>query len=165
MALIDERLLKVDRNGCIAVPGTLWLAMAFLARYWIVVIAIVGSARKSPETVTLLGGDFSWYMLALELPAIVVMLAAGLRKPTAHAFWRGVWTHARAILIATALMNIAAAAVVVGVSPVFRRWPELFVASCAVLDLAVLYALAKDAFFRQLFADFPPPAQPARTSP
>lgn len=168
MAIIDERLLNVDRHGALAVPGALWLVFAFLARYWIVAVFVLASARRSPETMRVLGGDFSWYMLALEVPTFLVVYAAGSRKPHTGAFLRAVWANGRAILVAIAALHIAAAAAVLVGSSVWRRWPELFIASCALLDIAIVYALLKDAFFRQLFADFPdpePPPAPAAGTP
>ncbi|HVZ47060.1 MAG TPA: DUF2919 family protein [Ramlibacter sp.] len=157
MATIDERLLNVDRHGALAVPATLWLVMGWLARYWFVVVFILVSSRRAPETVRVLGGDFSWYMLALELPAILMIMTAGHRSPTASRLWRVLWARGRAILIATAAIHIAATAAALAASSVWRRWPELFLASCSVLDIAVIYALATDGFFRQLFSDFPAP--------
>jgi hypothetical protein len=165
MATLDERLLHVDRHGALAVPAMLWILMAFLARYWIVVVFIVVSSRRAPETVRLLGGDFSWYMLALELPAILMIMTAGHRGPEAGAFWRRIWSHGRGILIATAVVHIVVTAAALWVSTVWRRWPELFLASCNVLDLAIIYALATDGYFRQLFADFPAPRQARGSSP
>lgn len=153
----------VNRHGAVSVPGVLWIAMAFLARYWLVVMAVLLSSRRSPETVRVLGQDFAWFMLAVELPVLLVMIAGGNRHPDAWRPWRFIWTHGRTILIAVAVVHIVGAVVALAASPVWRRWPELFIASCAVLDLAVILALARDAFFRQLFADFPkaPGAQPA----
>ena len=165
MATIDERLLNVDRHGALAVPAVLWLVMAFLCRYWIVVVVVFASAKRSPETVRLLGQDFSWFMLALEVPVMIVMAAAWNRSPEAGAFWRAVWARGRILLIAIAATHIAATVVALIASGVFRRWPELFLASCAVLDLAVIYALARDDYFRQLFADFPARAPAAAPTP
>ena len=160
MASIDERLLLVNRYGSLTVPGVLWIAMAFLARYWIVVAVVLLSARRSPETVRLLGQDFAWFMLAVELPVLLVMIAGGNRRPDAWRPWRAIWTRGRQLLLVIAALHLAAAAVALWASPVWRRWPDLFIASCAVLDLAIIYALAKDDYFRTLFADFPQ-AQPA----
>lgn len=166
MASIDERLLLVNRHGAVSVPGVLWIAMAFLARYWIVVLAVLLSSRRSPETVRVLGQDFAWFMLAIEVPVLLVMIAGGNRSPDAWKPWRFIWTHGRNILIAIAAVHIVAAGVALYASPAWRRWPELFFASCAVLDLAVILALVRDGFFRQLFADFPqaPHAQAAPTT-
>lgn len=161
MALVDERLLALNRHGALAVPGTVWLAMAFLSRYWIVVMTVLISARRSPETIRVLGQDFAWIMLALELPALLMMIAAGNRRPDAWGLWRWLWTHGRTILIAVAAIHIATAAFALYSTPHWRRWPELFIASCALLDAAVIYALARDSFFGQLFADFPKAAEPA----
>ena len=155
MAEIDERLLHVDRHGALRLPGALWIAMAFLCRYWIVVIVVFASARRSPETLRVLGQDFSWFMLAVEIPVMLVLATAGRRRPDVGAFWRAIWRYGRVVLIVIAALHIAAAGLALAQSHVWRRWPELFIASCAVLDLAIIYALAKDGFFRQLFADFP----------
>ena len=164
MATIDERLLHVDRHGAISAPAALWLAMIFLCRYWIVVVVVIASARRSPDTIRLLGQDFAWFMLAIEVPVMLVIAIAGGRKPESGAFWRAVWKNGRGILIAVAVAHMAVAAFALAVTDTFRRWPELFIASCAVLDLAIIIGLSRDVFFRQLFADFPAPGQAASPS-
>jgi hypothetical protein len=128
------------------------------------VIVVIASAKRSPDTIRLLGQDFSWYMLALELPVMFVIFAGASRNPDAGRFRRAVWARGRAILIAVAVAHMAVTAAALGVTDVWRRWPELFLASCAVLDLAIVTALVRDGFFRNLFADFPAPATPAGSS-
>jgi hypothetical protein len=164
MAVIDERLLSVNKHGAVAVPGTLWLAMAFLLRYWIVIVAVLVSVKRSPQTIRVLGEEFAWVMLAVEVPTALMMMAATNRRPDAWGLWRWLWTHGRTILIAIAAMHLAGAAFALYSAPAWRRWPELFIASCALLDAAVIFALARDDFFRQLFADFPK-AAPAAGNP
>lgn len=155
MAHIDERLLTVNRHGAVAVPGTLWLAMAFLARYWIVVLVVFASAKRSPQAARLLGTNFPWIMLVLEVAVLLVVVAAWQRKPDAAGIWRVVWRNGRTILMASAALDVLVAAFALWTADVWRRWPELFIGSSALIATAIIYALAKDDFFRQLFADFP----------
>jgi hypothetical protein len=161
MAQIDERILTVNRHGAVAVPGVFWLAMAFLVRYWIVVLVVFASSKRSPEASRLLGTDFPWIMLILEFPALLVVGAAWQRKPNAAAIWRVVWKNGRTILIMVAALDVLAASAALWTTDVWRRWPELFIGSTALIAGAIIYALTRDDFFRQLFADFPA-AVPAR---
>lgn len=156
MPQIDERLFLVDRYGALRVPSTLWLTMAFLARHWIVLVLVVASVRRSPEAAHWLR-ELSWVALALEAPIFVLVLAAWRRRPEAGAAWRWLWARGRWFIVGTAGLHWAYVAWHLATTVVWRRWPELFLASCALLDLAIVYAMAKDAYYRQLFADYPAP--------
>lgn len=154
MIEIDERLLLIDRHGALRVPGTLWLTLAFLARHWIVLVLMLASIRRSPEAAQWLR-DFSWMALALEVPIFALVFSAWRRRPEAGAVWRWVWAKGRWFIAGTAGLHLAYVAWHLATAMVWRRWPELFLASCALLDLAIVYAMAKDDYYRQLFADYP----------
>ena len=162
MASVDDRFFNVDRHGSLKVPGVLWVSLAFLARHIVLVAVVFAMAKRSPEIIQLLGHDFSWMVLPLELPAVALMLAAGSRSPRGGAIVRALWRHARAIILFTVAMHLLWIGWVLWSSDVWRRWPELFLASCGLLDLAIAYGFSKDDYYRQLFADFPAPATPER---
>ena len=50
----DSAFLDVDRHGVLRVPGILWLGFAVMARYWILVVIVTASARRSQQSVLLL---------------------------------------------------------------------------------------------------------------
>jgi hypothetical protein len=155
MAFIDDRLLDVDKHGSLRVPSVLWVALAVLCRYWILVVVVFASARRAPEVVRVLGDGFSWYFLLLEIPAILIFLATARRRPEAGALWRWLWRNGRSLIACAVVAHLGTTAWLLWSADVWRRWPELFLASCNLLDLAVLTSVLRDPYYRQLFADFP----------
>ena len=156
MAEIDERYLNVSRFGVLNVPLTLWLGMAFLARHWILLIATLAS-RRSAETLQLAAGALSWIPLVLELPVLLLIFAGFSRFPTAGYLLRKVWCYGRYILGFTAAVNIVLVSWLLWQSDVWRRWPELFLASCALLDVAIVLGISRSEYIKQIFAEFPAP--------
>lgn len=136
--------------------------MAFLSRHVIVALIVFATAKRSPEVVRLLGESYPWFMLPLELPAVALMLAGANRAPASGRAWRWIWANGRALVAVLATLHVGVAGWVLARSDVWNTWPELFVASCALIDVAIALAVLKDDFFRQLFADFPEPREAAK---
>lgn len=154
MAQIDDRLLMLDKYGSLKVPSTLWLSMLFLCRHWIVLLMLLVSVRKTPEAAQWLA-SFTWVALPMEAPIFLLFAAIAQRTPQAASLWRHVWQHGRTIIVATAVMHLIFVGWSLWNAEVWRRWPELFLASCGLLDVAIIYSIYKDKFFTHLFADFP----------
>ncbi len=157
MAEMDERYLNVNRFGVLSIPGPLWLAMGFLGRHWILLIITLAS-RRSPDAIQLASSSLSAAVLLLESPVLILAYAGFSRHPSAGAVSRFVWRHGRAILAATAVINLGLLAWFLWHADVWRR-PELFLASCGLLDLAIVYGIYKSAYIKQVFAEFPAPAE------
>ncbi|MGE0333296.1 MAG: DUF2919 family protein [Ramlibacter sp.] len=155
MAFIDDRLLDVDKHGVLRTPPVLWFALALLCRYWILVAVVFASARRAPDVVRILGDGFSWYFLLLEIPAVVLVVAAARRRPEAGKLCRWVWRNARIFVAGAVLAHLGATVWLLWSADVWRRWPELFLLSCNILDLAILVSVLRDDYYRQLFSDFP----------
>jgi hypothetical protein len=133
----------------------MWIAFTFLARHLILVAIVFAMAKRSPEIVRLLGQGFAWLVLPLEIPVILLMLAGANRSPQAGRWLRALWARGRAIVLGTVALHLVWALWALSISDVWRPWPELFLASCTLIDLAIAYAVFKDDYYRQLFADFP----------
>jgi hypothetical protein len=156
MAEFDERYLNVSKHGVLNVPMTLWVGMLFLARHWILLIATLAS-RRSTETIQFAANSLSWLPLMLELPVLILIFAGFSRHPTAGAFLRQVWRFGRHILCLTAAVNIVWVGWLLWQSEVWRRWPELFLASCALLDVAIILGVYRSDYIKAIFAEFPEP--------
>ncbi len=156
MAEIDERFLNVNRFGVLTVPPSLWLAMAFLGRHWVLLIVTLAS-RRSPEAVQLASGGLSGVMLLLQLPVLALAYTGFSRQPNAGAALRFIWSKGLFILGATAAVNLALLGWFLWHSDVWRRWPELFLASCGLLDFAIAYGIFKSPYIKQIFLEFPAP--------
>lgn len=157
MAELDERFLDVNRYGVLRVPLALWLGIAFVGRYWLLLVIVMSSVRRSPETVQLLGHGVSWLMLLLELPVLLLAYAGLSRVPTGGVVPRLIWSKGRLILGSTAILNLAWLAWFLWSSDTWQRWPHLFLASCGLLDFAITYGIYQSAYLRQIFLEFPKP--------
>ncbi len=147
----------VNRHGVLAVPATLWLGFALLARQWLLLVAVaVSQFRRQTDTALLLGdGGTPWWALAAQLPVLVLMLAAAYRQPQAGAWARWLWRRGREIVALTALLNLGWTARLLLAADYWNAWPELFLACCSLLDLAIVLAVYTAPYHRQMFAEFP----------
>ena len=153
---VDESFLNVNRHGVLRVPAMLWIGFAVLARHWVLVLIVAASARRDPSVVTVLGEDgLPWTMLALQVPVVLVALAGARRRPEAGAVLRWLWRRGREIVALTALLNVSWTAHLLLESDYWLPWPELFLGSCALIDLAVALSLYSTPYLKQLFREFP----------
>lgn len=152
----DERYLDVDRYGVLRIPANLWMAAAFLARHWILMVAVAVSARRSTSAVLLLGdGGIPWAQLVLELPIVLLVFAGFNRNPQGGACVRFLWRHGRELVLLQVILNIGRTVWLLATSSYWLPWPELFLACCALIDLAILFGMYQGGYFRQLFLEFP----------
>lgn len=151
----------VNRHGVLAVPTSLWLAFALLARQWLLLLAVaVSQFRGQTDTGLMLGdGGVPWFALAAQLPILLLMLAAANRLPTAGDWARLLWRHGREIVALTVVLNLVWTAKLLLASEYWNPWPELFLACCSLLDLAIVLAVYTTPYHRQMFAEFPAPEE------
>lgn len=155
MPEFDERLLDVNRYGVLKVPLPLWLGLLFLSRHWVLLVVALASARRSPEAIALASSGLSWVTLVLEIPSLL-LLAAGLsRHPDAGKFWRKIWCMGVGIIGMTTATNAVLLGWKLWNTEYWERWPDLFLASCVLLDFAIFYGSHQSAYVRQIFQEFP----------
>jgi hypothetical protein len=152
---MDSRFLDVNAHGVLRIPGPLWLAFALLARYWVLLVFVAVSARRDPAAVVLLGGGINWWLMGLELPAVALAFVAGRRAPDAGDVVRFLWRHGRALMVFAAAINLMWTGMILWQSDYWTLWPELFLASCCVLDLAIVLSACTTPLLKQLFLEFP----------
>jgi hypothetical protein len=156
----DSAYLDVTNHGVLRVPGPLWLGFAVLARYWVLMLVVMVSARKSKESVLLFGHDgVPWAWLALQVPIVLLMLAGAQRTPTSGRWARALWRKGRVIVTLAALLNLAWTTWLLWRSDNWALWPELALACFVLIDLAITLAVWRDKFFAQLFGEFPAPPE------
>lgn len=161
--LPHDAAFEVDRHGVLRVPPLLWVALALLARHWVLLVIIGASARREGSSVLLLGdGGIPWIALGMEIPVVLLALAAFNRQPGAGVWARLLWKRGREIVALTAMLNTAWTANLLLKSAYWTPWPELFLASCALIDVAIALSMYTTPYYRQLFDEFParPPASP-----
>lgn len=155
MAQLDERLLDVNQHGVLRIPMGVWLALLFLARHWLITFFVLISSIMNRETMKVLGGDFSWVILAIELPAVFLLWLCTRRRPEAGQFVRAIWPWARHLAAGTALLHLAYVIWFLWSSTYWLPWPELFLASCALIDLVIILSFYRSGHLRQVFLEFP----------
>jgi len=152
---------RINQYGVLRVPLSFWLIVAFQARHWFLVAAAVIGMRRSPDTARLLGGEgVPFIQLALELPVMLVAFAALNRDPFGGAFVRRIWRYGREIVSVAAVLNLAWMAWYFTGIPRWRPNPDNLVLLGGVIDLLIIVAVWKSAYFKQMFAEFPEPKAP-----
>lgn len=161
MAEIDDRLLNVNQHGVLKIPTEIWLAMLFLLRYWVVSLFAVASILSNQSDALFLFGDtFSWAIFAAEGPCALAFWVCIHRSPEAAPWIRKLWPFARLLIASTALLHLLYLGWHLWTTAYWSRWPELFLASCSLIDITIVYALYASRYVATVFAEFPPAAKP-----
>lgn len=155
MAKIDDHLLDVNEFGVLRIPAHLWLALVFQARNWVIGLVAVVSAMLSPDAMRVLSRDFSWHLLALELPALLALWACTRRRPEAGNVVRRIWPWVRHLIVLSVVLHLVYLAWFLAVSPYWLPWPELFLVSCALFDVATALGVARSPVVHQVLTEFP----------
>lgn len=161
-----DAAFQIDRYGVLRIPALLWIALSLLARHWVLIILVIVLARRERSAWLLVGdGGLPWAMLMLEAPVLLLVAAALSRRPQGGTWARLVWRRGREIIGLTALLNLVWTTKLLVESNYWTLWPELFLASCCLLDVAIALAMYTTPYYRQLFEEFParPPAGEHKT--
>lgn len=157
---MDERLLDVDQYGVLRVPGTFWLGMAVLVRYWALMLIMLVSAQQAGAIFEMMGSKVPWLALAGEAFALAALIAAGSRQPEAGAVWRWIWGRAHVCVALTAACNVAWFIYASTQSNWELTRAQLAMAGFALLDVCMAWTFVRSPYFRQLFREFPAPERP-----
>ncbi len=152
---------RVNQYGVLKVPLSLWGIVAFQARHWLLILAAVIGMRRSPDTARLLGSEgVPFLQLALEIPVLLIVYAAVNRDPAGGRFIRWIWRYAREIITLTAALNLAWIGWYFAGSVRWKPMPDNLVLTGGLIDLLIVIAVWKSAYYKQLFAEFPQPKAP-----
>lgn len=157
MARIDDRFLDVNRFGVLRIPVALWLGLVFLARGWIIGFLVLISAYMSPDTLRLITPDLDWRVAIIEVPAVFLLWLCVRRRPEAGNLIRYAWPFARMLAATTAALHVMYVAWYLWGSGYWLPWPELFLVSCTLIDVAIIAALYSSHHLNQVFEEFPAP--------
>jgi hypothetical protein len=160
------RLESYDKYFCLKPPPLLWLAMLYLSRAVSlpVVIGLSSMAGGSANTTALVHGIFGPGTLLSSCIAFSVLCTVVLRSPSAPRAVRWIFTHGRALLIASCVLDALLGLVLAGVSLDSIRNADEHIGGAligAVLDLYVLIYLLCSKRVRHVFCDFPGADLPA----
>lgn len=155
MAQIDDRSLDVNEHGVLRIPAELWLSILFLCRHWVLALVVTVSSGQSRDTIRLLGESFNWWVLLAELPALLFMALCFLRQPSAGSWVRHLWRHANKLGLLTIVLHLTYVAWFLSESSYWLPWPELFLVSCSLIDLAIGLSLSRSGHIQQVLKEFP----------
>lgn len=153
---LDDRFFNTDQHGCLKVPLVLWLGLLIHTRHWIFfLLTLVSLAVGAPNIIAIRSEFASFWMAAAELPSLLVLIAGVLRQPEAQKWVRIVWANGNKFMFTSGLLYSLFVIWWLFVTPSWNRWPELYFASTALLDIAIAYWAISHALPRQVFSEFP----------
>ncbi len=153
----QEMAFHVNRHGVLAVPAIFWCALGFLARYWLLLFMVgLSSRRDAGSSQLLLGtGGLSWAMLIGQSLVLLIATVTFQRQPTGRAWARWLWAKTPTLIALVACCN----ALWIGpllVQPSNWQWnADLLLASCSLVDAAIVVAVLREPYYRKMFAEFP----------
>lgn len=100
-------------------------------------------------------GGVPWLAMAVELPVLLLLLAAGRRQPDAGRVVRLLWRHARWLVLMTVLGHLIWAGLFFAKFDGFVDKLDLIVFCFALLDISLLCSFWFSGYYRQLFSEFP----------
>lgn len=156
----------VNRHGVLAIPVVFWCALAFLARYWLLLFFVgLASRRDGGASQQLLsGGGVSWSMLLGQSLTFLILVCAWHRQPQAGAWARWVWPRVPVIVALVASFNAWWIWPVVSQPSSWQWGADLLLASCSLVDAAIVMAVYRSPYYRQMFSEFPNGVISASTS-
>lgn len=147
----------VNRHGVLSVPVIFWCALAFLARYWLLLFFVgLASRRDGGASQQLLsGGGVSWSMLLGQSLIFFVLACAWQRQPDGAAWARWAWPRVPIIAGLVAAFNAWWIWPVLSQPDNWQWGADLLLASCSLIDAAIVLALYRSPYYRHMFAEFP----------
>lgn len=159
----QEMALHANRHGVLTIPGLFWVALALLGRQWVLLMMVGVSTFRGQTDISLLlaDGGVPWGALAAQAPVLLLALAGANRVPEARAWARLIWRRGSEIVAVVAAFNFVWTVRFLLASDYWWPWPELFLACCSLLDLAIVLSFYRTPYYRQMFKEFPSAAAPA----
>lgn len=153
-----------DDHFCLKPPALLWLAALYLSRAFVLLLAsnLASVSRMDPGISATLRSAISVYSLLPSLIAALVLYALVFRAPSSTRLIRWIWAHGRAILAVAAILDCAALSVGSGIIGGDISDVAAGPVVAAMFDIYFLVYLLATRRVRDVFADFPPPPEPAR---
>jgi hypothetical protein len=148
-----------NQYGALRTPPELRFSLLVLLHQTFLATAVILSHGRGGK----MGGGgggidldaIAYWPVLLELPVILVLLAAAQRTPKAAAWVRKVWPHGLRLLQLSAIAELAASG--------WLAWTQGPNSDNFVLNLVLLGSLAltfiyllRSAYLKDYFADFPP---------
>lgn len=151
---------RYDDNLVLRVSPLLWLIILWSIHH--VLLLAVGGVSKSGEVFTMMADyAYSIPLLISDIPGAMVLATRINRVPDAGARTRWFWRHGAKLLVLG--LSISTVAIFNAYQQKIAN-PENFVFWIAAINLGVIAYLVFSRRVREIFADFPSPAQAAKDS-
>jgi hypothetical protein len=147
-----------DQYLCLKPPMLLMIALLFLSRalalpLFLWILQLTGGPV---DDASMMKGFWSATALPAAVPAFAIVVAFVRRVPSASLLLRWVWTHGRALLAVSAVLDLTANAYIM-VSREALEGPSVMLSLMAGgLDLVFLAYVLSSRRVRDAFSDFPP---------
>lgn len=160
-------LSSYDQNLCLKPPLMLWIGILFLSRGLTLPLLVTLSqlGGGNADTRALVHGLFGLGTLLPSSLAFLVLFALAMRSPSGVRAARWIWRRGRLLLAAAAILDLALAVAAATTGPSGRgggieaigEWQLVG----ALFDLYFLVYILASRRVRDVFADFPAPAESA----
>jgi hypothetical protein len=157
-----------DEHLCLKPSVAMILAMMYAARHLVLIFLAYFPGMAGNTGGAFIKDMLSPYLVATDLPALLLLLAWRFRVPDAGRFWRAIWRHGRALLMLTLLAQLVLLAAMHWAPLLIEAAPRgranVLVVTYALLHFFVLgYVLMADRL-KAVFTDFPKPNEPIPTA-
>jgi hypothetical protein len=152
-----------DEHLCLKPSVAMILAMMYAARHLVLIFLAYFPGMAGNTGGAFIKDMLSPYLVATDLPALLLLLAWRFRAPEAGRFWRAIWRQGRVMLVLTLVAQLVLLATMHW-GPMLLEAPRtrgnVLVVSYALLHLYVLgYVLMADRL-KAVFEDFPKRPEP-----
>lgn len=155
--MLDERTLDVNEYGVLRIPAALWLGLMIQCRYSIFGLFLLFAGQQGQAIWQLLDAKMIAWLLLMEVPALLAMFVCATRRPEAGRMVRILWGQLVPLVVVSAIAHIGYTGWYLWHSSYWLPWPELAIASAAVLDVLICIGLFRDTHLRAVLAEFPAP--------
>ena len=151
-----------DKYMCLKISLEMWLIIVYLMRPFPVLISSFRGGRGGAKGVKGADGikqilypdDFTLVLgILATIPAILFMIAVMKRKPSAGAFFRGVWRNGALMLSMAAVMNIVIVFIPILTGVISKvhmtGWVQV------AISIAIIFYLNTSKRVKDTFEDFP----------
>ncbi len=144
-----------DKYLCLRLNDTLWLILLFLLRPYLVTIISLANRTDRSGIIDMIYSDKMalWWGLLAGVPAVLLVFAWSKRKPGASPFVRILWHRGRALLVVSAIFNMAIVFIPLWMGVVHRvstaGWVQL------AISLGIVMVVYSSSYIRDCFSDFP----------
>lgn len=142
--------LNVNAHGVLKPPLLLWLILFIETwHFWFLLFAVFSEQGWNISTFT------SWVRLAVNAPALLILVALGARMPGASKIVRATWHKGRELLTVAALGSFGVVLFEALQDPFWRLYSDWTSLLVALLHVWVVVRVWMSPIIEKVFSEFP----------